>query len=141
MQSYIVWFLLAFALLGLEMLSGTFYMIVFSIAAAAGGLMAYLQFSFTLQLSVAALVGVIGTGLLRSWHVANNRKLKPGDQNLDIGHPVQVEAWNVDGTARVHYRGSQWDAELETPDTPRTAPLYITDRRGSLLILSQHKPG
>ncbi len=42
MQGYIGWFLLAIALLGLEMLSGTFYMVVFSIAAAAAGIAAYL---------------------------------------------------------------------------------------------------
>ena len=140
MQSYVVWFLLAFALLGLEMMSGTFYMVVFSLAAAAGGVMAYLQVSSTLQLVAAGLVGVIGTWGLRTWRAANSDKDNTADQNLDIGHPVQVEAWRDDGTARVQYRGSQWDAELESADTPRTGPLYIKHRRGSLLILTQHKP-
>lgn len=136
MQTYIIWFLLAFALLGLEMLSGTFYMLVFSLAAASGGLMAYLHAALTPQLVVAAIVGVIGTGVLRRWRA---KSMPRADQNLDIGAPVQVESWGDDGRARVHYRGSQWDAELELADTPRNVPLYIKDRRGSCLILSQHK--
>ena len=141
MQGYIGWFLLAFALLGLEMLSGTFYMIVFSIAAASAGIVAYFQFGLTVQLIVATLVGIIGTRLLRAWKTANIRASTPADRNLDIGQTVQVETWREDGSLRVQYRGSQWDAELESADTPRDVPLYIKDQRGSVLILSRHKPG
>ncbi len=141
MQGYIGWFLLAFALLGLEMLSGTFYMIVFSIAAAAAGIAAYFHLNITVQLIVATLVGVIGTRALRAWKTANIRPSTPADRNLDIGQTVQVETWREDGSLRVQHRGSQWDAELESADTPRDVPLYIKDRRGSVLILSRHKPG
>lgn len=136
MENYIVWFLLAFALLGLEMLSGTFYMLVFGVAAAAGGVMAYLGAAVTLQFIVAAIVGVVGTAALRTWRAKSAPR---ADQNLDIGAQVQIESWGEDGHARVHYRGSQWDAELESVETPRDVPLYIKDRRGSCLILSQYK--
>lgn len=141
MQGYIGWFLLAFALLGLEMLSGTFYMIVFSIAAAAAGIIAYFHFGITVQLSVATLVGVVGTRLLRAWKAANIRPSTAAERNFDIGQAVQVETWRDDGSLRVQYRGSQWDAELESSDMPRDVPLYIKDQRGSVLILSRHKPG
>jgi membrane protein implicated in regulation of membrane protease activity len=140
MQGYIGWFLLAFALLGLEMLSGTFYMIVFSIAAATAGIAAYFHLGITVQLIVATLVGIVGTRALRAWKVANTRPGPPEDRNLDIGRTVQVESWREDGTLRVQYRGSQWDAELESADTPRDVPLYIKDRLGSVLILTRHKP-
>lgn len=136
MENYIVWFLLAFALLGLEMLSGTFYMLVFGVAAAAGGLMAYLGAAVTAQFIVAAIVGVVGTAVLRTWRAKSAPR---ADQNLDIGAQVQIESWGEGGHARVHYRGSQWDAELESAETPRDVPLYIKDRRGSCLILSQYK--
>ena len=39
MQAYIWWFLLAIGLIGLEIMTGTFYILVFSIAFSAGGLM------------------------------------------------------------------------------------------------------
>lgn len=141
MQGYIGWFLLAFALLGLEMLSGTFYMIVFSIAAATAGIAAYFHFSVTVQLIGAALVAVIGISALRTWKAANMPAGSVADRNPNIGQMVQVESWREDGTLRVQHRGSQWDAELESTDTPRDVPLYIKDQRGSVLILSRHKPG
>ena len=141
MQGYVGWFLLAFALLGLEMLSGTFYMIVFSIAAAAGGIAAYFHLSISVQLIVATLVGVIGTRAVRTWKLKNMRPDSAADRNLDIGQAVQVETWRDDGSLRVQHRGSQWDAQLESADTPHDVPLYIKDQHGSVLILSRHKPG
>lgn len=140
MQPYVWWFLLALGVLGLEMFTGTFYMLVFSIALSAGGLMALGKFDFTLQLIVAAIIGVAGTLLLHAWKTARNRQYIPDNQNLDVGQRVSVETWHENGTARVTYRGTQWDAELDSTDTPRNVPLYIKDRRGSTLILSQHKP-
>ena len=140
MQAYIWWFLLAIGLIGLEIMTGTFYILVFSIAFSAGGLMAYWQYSFTTQLVVAAVFGIIGTVLLRSWKAAQERQQPQDHQNLDIGQSVTVEAWNLNGTARVSYRGTQWDGELASPDTPRDRPLYIKDRRGSVLILTHTNP-
>ena len=140
MQPYIWWFVLALGMLGLEMVTGTFYILVYSVAIAAGGVMAYLGLSVTTQIAVTAVIGVAGTLLLRSWRTAHPASEKKTDQNLDIGQHVRVDSWNNDGGARVFYRGAQWDAELESSDTPRDVPLYIKDRRGSVLILSQHKP-
>ncbi len=140
MQGYIGWFLLAFALLGLEMLSGTFYMVVFSIAAATAGIAAYFHFSITVQLIAATLVGIVGIRVLRTWKNANSLADPTATRNPDIGQSVQVESWREDGSLRVQHRGSQWDAELDSPDTPRDVPLYIKDLRGSVLILSRHKP-
>lgn len=140
MQAYIWWFLLALGLLGLEIITGTFYILVFSVAFGVGGLMAYGQYSFTAQLVVAAIFGIIGTALLRWWKATQERQHPQDHQNLDIGQSVTVEAWNSNGSARVIYRGTQWDAELASPDTPRDRPLYIKDRHGSILILTHHKP-
>lgn len=140
MQPYVWWFLLAFAVLGLEMLTGTFYMLVFSLALGGGGLMALVRFDLTTQLAGAAIIGVAGTLLLRAWKASHSHPHIPANQNLDIGQRVAVETWHENGSARVTYRGTQWDAELESPDTPRNVPLYIKDRNGSVLILSQHKP-
>ncbi len=141
MQSYVWWFLLALGVLGLEMFTGTFYMLVFSIALSAGGLVAFGKFDIAIQLIIAAIIGVAGTLLLRAWKTVHNHQEIPDNQNLDAGQRVTVETWRENGTARVTYRGTQWDAELESNDTPRNVPLYIKDRQGSTLILSQHKPG
>lgn len=76
MQAYIGRFLLAFALLGLEMLSGTFYLIVFSLAAinlkvagkyvAAFGNVAQKGNTLILPGNLADLGGMIATAM-RAW--------------------------------------------------------------------------
>ena len=60
--------------------------------------------------------------------------------SLDVGQMLQLQAWGPDGTARVAYRGSTWDAQLVTPETPQAHTMYIIDTRGSLLVLSDRRP-
>ena len=69
-----------------------------------------------------------------------SRATPPPQPSLDIGQTVRVETWNADGTARVNYRGTTWDAELATPDVPHAATMYIVATRGSRLILSDRRP-
>lgn len=139
MASYINWFLLALVLLVAEMASGTFYMLVLSAALAVGGVAALLGLSEPLQLTLSALAGIAGIFILRRWKAA--RPAGKNSSNLDVGQPVQVLVWHEDGTARVHYRGAEWDAELETSGiVARDGTLYIKAMRGSTLILTQRKP-
>lgn len=137
MEPYILWFLLALGLLMAEMASGTFYMLVLSLAMCIGGGAALLGVNEPGQLTLAGLAGIAGIVMLRRWRGEIPDK---DDANPDIGNVVQVSVWHEDGSARVHYRGADWDAELENADTPRSSTLYIKEMRGSTLILSQHKP-
>ena len=66
-----------------------------------------------------------------------NASPQPG---LDIGQMVQVQSWGPDGTARVAYRGSTWDAELAATGVPQAKTMYIAAMRGSVLILSDRRP-
>ncbi|MBI1174284.1 MAG: NfeD family protein [Sideroxydans sp.] len=138
MASYIYWFLLALALLMAEMATGTFYMLVLSLAVAVGGVAALLGLGEALQFALSGLAGVAGIVILRRLKSAS-----PADavnSNFDIGQPVQVVAWHEDGTLRVHYRGAEWDAELETTHTPHEGTLYIKATHGSKLVLTHRKP-
>ena len=137
MADYVYWFLLALGLLMAEMATGTFYMLVLSVALAIGGAAAWLGLGEPLQLILGAATGIAGIILLRRAKAA--RPAGAGSQNFDIGQPVHVIAWREDGTARVHFRGTDWDAEPESPDTPRADTLYIKAMRGSTLILTQLK--
>jgi len=47
MEPYVYWFLLAFGLLALEMATGTFYMLIVSIALGLAGIAALLGLNFT----------------------------------------------------------------------------------------------
>ena len=138
MAPYIYWFVLAFGLLALEMATGTFYMLMLAIAVAIGGVAALLGTSLPIQITLTALAGIIGIVILcrmRSGHPTD-----AASQSLDTGQPVQLVAWREDGSARVYYRGAEWDAEPESADMPREGALYIKGIHGSKLVLTQHKP-
>jgi membrane protein implicated in regulation of membrane protease activity len=134
----LAWWIGAAVLVGAELLTGTFYLLAIAIAFAAGGLIAWFGFPVTLQLLMAAAVAVVAVTLLRRWKLHGTEHMSPA--SLDVGQAVQVATWRADGTARVNYRGSQWDAELKEVDTPRLATLYIAGVRGSVLILSDRPP-
>lgn len=138
MATYHYWLLLAFVVLGLEMATGTFYLLVVSVAMAVAGLAARLGASLALQLILCALALVAGIFILRLWK--KSRHNESYGVSLDIGQPVQILNWHEDGTARVEYRGAEWDAEPEYGDMPRKGPFYIKQMHGSSLILTQQKP-
>jgi membrane protein implicated in regulation of membrane protease activity len=138
MNLYIYWFLLALILVGLEMANGTFYLLIVAIAMAIGGTFALLGIAFSAQLALAGLAGIAGIVLLQRWkskHTSDATSL-----SLDIGQAVEVLTWRDDGTARVFYRGAEWDAELGTKDSEHKGVFYIKDIRGSVLVLTNQKP-
>jgi len=138
MAPYIYWFLLALILVGMEMATGTFYLLMLAIAMAVGGLAALFYVNLPLQFALSALAVVAGTILLRRWK--GGRGSSAADTNLDAGQQVKVLSWGDGGKARVFYRGAEWDAEPENATTPHDTTLYIKAMRGSTIIISEHKP-
>ena len=138
MAVYVYWFILALALMALEMATGTFYLLMLGIAVGIGGIAALFGLSLPLQLTLSAIAGIVGTVILR--RVRRDMVPAASNQSLDIGQPVQSVTWHENGTARAFYRGAEWDAEPESADTPHTGPLYIKAMRGSTLILTHRKP-
>lgn len=137
MALYVYWFLLALVLAGLEMATGTFYLLIVAIAMTIGGVSDLLGLVFAAQLVLAALAGIAGIILLLRWKKAHTSDTK--SMSLDIGQPVKIIAWRKDGTVRVFYRGTEWDGELETKDSERGEVFYIKDIQGSVLILTNQK--
>ena len=62
------------------------------------------------------------------------------DVNLDIGSTVQVPQWQADGTARVPYRGSSWDARHVGGGAPQPGLHVIRAVDGTRLLLERHTP-
>ena len=120
MADWIIWFLAAGVLLIVELLTGTFYMLMIAIGVSFGGVVALAGGNLSLQTATAALVGVLATVLLRRSRFGKpNRTDSAQDPNvnLDIGQTVNVPAWQ-DGAARVMYRGAMWDVELASGGKP-----------------------
>jgi len=133
-----LWWIGAALLIGAELITGTFYLLAVGIAVAIGGAAAVLGASFAVQFAIAGILGVALTIIAHRWRLAH--ATPPPSPSLDVGQAVHVQVWNADGTARVAYRGTTWDAELATPNVPRADPLYIVATRGSVLVLSDRRP-
>jgi membrane protein implicated in regulation of membrane protease activity len=133
MQAYIGWWILAAALVGVELTSGTFYLLMYGIAAAVAGLAAWLGAGVTVQLLTAAAIASLGTLVLRRWQRSTDHP-ESSVQDMDIGQGVQVESWQG-GRGQVKYRGALWDAEAESANVDSSRPLVIRAVRGNTLIL------
>jgi membrane protein implicated in regulation of membrane protease activity len=138
MGDFWIWWILAALLIGLELATGTFYLLAVGIAFVLGGGAAWLGASLPMQMLVG---GALSAVALVAAHYARKRiKVPAAMPSLDRGHSVRVHKWNPDGTARVEYRGTQWNAELAGPDTSRAPTMYIVATRGSTLVLSDRRP-
>ncbi len=131
-----VWWLAAGTLVAAELLSGTFYLLMLALGAAAGALAAHAGFGLPMQFVTAA---VLGGGATAAWHVRRSRAPAPPpaatnrDVNLDIGSAVHVGHWAKDGSARVTYRGAAWTAKYAGPGTPQPGEHVIVALDGNLL--------
>ncbi len=135
METYLLWIIAGFVLVIVELLTGTFYLLVIGLGAFAGALAAWLGGGVLGQAVAACAVALVGTALVRRWH-ATHRKDAENSNLLDLGQPVVLEQWTdaAGGLARVKYRGSTWDARVaggERPDPGAT--LYIRGQEGHLL--------
>lgn len=134
-----VWWIAAGVLVAVELATGTFYLLMLALGAAAGALAAHLALGFSAQTVVAALVG---GGAVAGWHFKRAKQPlsappeRNRDVNLDIGQAVQVEQWQADGTARVHYRGAAWSARLAPGNTAAPGPHVIVAVQGSELSVA-----
>ena len=138
MSAQWTWWIVAAVLFGIELLHGTYYLLAVGIAFALGGVAAWLGASLPMQFAVAGVLGVLLTIAAHRWRLA--RPMPPSQPSLDVGQSVQIRAWNPDGTARVAYRGTEWDAELASAGTPRAETMYIVATRANVLLLSDRKP-
>jgi membrane protein implicated in regulation of membrane protease activity len=133
MQTYVVWWILAAVLVGVELTSGTFYLLVYGVAAMVAGVAAWLGAGMVVQLLTAGGIAVLGTLALRRWKRGTGQA-DAGLQDMDIGQSVQVEAWQ-NGRGQVKYRGALWDAEAESGSVDSTRPLIIRAVKGNTLVL------
>ena len=133
---YITWFVIALVLLIIEINAMSFYLLALSLGALAGGISAYLECSLTTQTLNAGLVTIIASCL--SFYLRKRFKSVNDKSNnvLDIGQRVTVspDNINIDGTAKVIYRGATW--QVYSSQGPLSAGIYLIDKvNGSQLEL------
>jgi membrane protein implicated in regulation of membrane protease activity len=137
MSAWIWWMVLAFGLLIVELLTGTFYLLVIAVAIAAGGLANLAGAPFTLQLGVAAAIGLAGSLWLRRSRPGRPTTEADVLQNLDVGQVVRIGSWGAGNTARAQYRGAEWDVVLAPGETPAPGEFVIRSVQGSRLVVAR----
>ncbi len=132
------WWILAIALVILEISTGTFYLLVLAAAAALAALVAGLGFGDTAQVMVASISAVGGVVALYFFKRARGPRPAKMQNNLDVGQSVEVLAWlgPDEGRARVFYRGTQWDARLVDLNAPRQQHMQIVGSEASTLLIA-----
>ncbi len=133
MQAYMVWWILAAVLVGVELTSGTFYLLVYGVAAAVAGVAAWMGASMVVQLLTAGVIATLGTLALRHWKRSTEHP-ESNVEDMDIGQQVQIDSWQ-DGHGQVKYRGALWDAKAESASVDSSRPLIIRAVKGNTLVL------
>lgn len=135
-----LWWLITGAIVIVELLTGTFYLLMLGLGSVAAALAAHLGAGLTVQLVWASMVG---GGAAVAWNIKRaTSRPEPlahanPNVNLDIGETVQVSSWNTDGTANVQYRGAQWTVVHRTGITPVPGAHRVAEMVGNRLLVDK----
>jgi membrane protein implicated in regulation of membrane protease activity len=140
MDPAIVWAIIGLVLVIVELLTGTFYLLMLGVAAFGAGAAAYFGLNFAMQSMVAALVAGIGCYGVHVYKAKNRaQQMAP----IDAGMPARFESWLDAGArlARVRYRGASWDARVEGVEALEPgATLYVLAADGNTLRVARNRP-
>jgi membrane protein implicated in regulation of membrane protease activity len=141
MEADLAWAILGLGLVIVELLTGTFYLLVLGLAAFGAAAAAWAGALFPVQSMVAA---VIAAGGCYGVHLYRSRNATQQMPPVDAGHPAKFESWIDPGArlARVSYRGADWDAQVDEGDAPEPgAIVYVRGTDGNTLKVSTRRAG
>ena len=131
-----LWWLMTGIAVAVELLTGTFYLLMVAIGLGAGALAAHAGAGVSVQLVVAAVVG--GGAVAACYLLRGKRRAGPAAvDSLDVGATVQVDSWNTDGTANVKYRGANWTAMPASGTVQGTGAHRVREVIGSRLVVEK----
>lgn len=137
-----IWFVVAAIALILELLTGTFFLLLVAVAAAGAGVVAWLGGELAWQLLAFSVLGIAGFFILKSSGFvkrgARHGASRNTDVNLDIGQIVHVADWSPMKTAVVQYRGAKWQVRLDpaVSSTPVPGSYRIVDVDGIVFVVA-----
>jgi len=140
MDHAIVWAVIGLVLVIVELLTGTFYLLMLGVAAFGAAAAAYFGLGFGTQSIVAAVISVAGC---YGVHVYKARNRAQQMAPLDAGMPASFESWLDAGErlAKVRYRGASWDARVEGLEAIEPgATVYVLAADGNTLRVAKNRP-
>ena len=135
-----IWWLGAGSAIAVELVTGTFYLLMIATGLAAAAIAAHLGAGTVVQFITAA---VVGGGAVVGWHLRRRRRPSEpvaranSDVNQDIGATVYVDAWNPDGTASVQYRGANWTVIHRSGNAPSAGAHRVAEVIGNRLMVDK----
>ena len=141
MEEHLAWAIFGLALVIVELLTGTFYLLVLGLAAFGAAGAAWAGTGFPVQAVVAGAIAAVGCYGVHMYRARNSTQQMA---SVDAGNPARFEAWIDQGArlARVSYRGAPWDARIEGGDSPEPgAILYVQGTDGNTLKVSSRRAG
>lgn len=131
-----VWFVAAVAVLIIELLTGTVYLLVVSAALAGSGIAYGLTGSTPAAVLTAALLSALGIWFVHAKTAV--RKVETDSyQDLDAGQYVEILRHVGGNRYEVFYRGTHWQAQNTGQEElePGTRALIVR-KEGNLLIIT-----
>jgi membrane protein implicated in regulation of membrane protease activity len=135
-----VWAVTGLVLVIVELVTGTFYLLMLGIAAFGAALAAWLGFEFSVQTVVAIVVSVVGCWGVHVYKAKNRaQQMAP----LDAGMPASFESWldAAERRAKVRYRGASWEARVDGLEAIEPgATVYVLATEGNTLRVAKNRP-
>jgi len=135
-----LWWIAGGVLVAAELATGTFYLLMLALGAGSAAVAAMLGAGEATQTFTGAVVGMAAVALWHRWRLMHPRVGTPAanpDLLIDIGQSVEVEQWAADGSARVKYRGAQWQARFGGGGSALPGHHVIRAIEGSTLVLDR----
>jgi membrane protein implicated in regulation of membrane protease activity len=140
MDPALIWAISGLGLVIVELLTGTFYLLMLGVAAFGAAGAAWLGYDFPAQVIVAAVIAAAGCYAVHLYRAKNRTQQMPP---IDSGMPASFESWIDVGArlARVRYRGASWDARVEGVEAlePGTT-VYVLATDGNTLKVVKNRP-
>ncbi|MES2978860.1 MAG: NfeD family protein [Pseudomonadota bacterium] len=133
-----IWWLFAGGAVIAELLTGTFFLLMVAFGMAAGALAAHAGAGLVTQIAVAAVTGggaVVMLYLIKRRWPTDATPRADRSAVLDIGELLTIDAWAVDGTASVKYRGANWTVIHRPGHEPSPGRYRVTEVVGNRLLV------
>jgi membrane protein implicated in regulation of membrane protease activity len=140
MDPALAWAIIGLGLVIVELLTGTFYLVMLGVAAFGAAGAAWLGRDFPVQVVVAAVIAAAGCYAVHVYREKNRTRQMPP---VDAGMPASFETWIDPGArlARVRYRGASWDARVEGVESLEPgATVYVLAADGNTLKVVKNRP-
>lgn len=140
MDPALAWAILGLVLVIAELLSGTFYLLMFGAAAFGAAAAAHFGQPFAAQAIVATAIAGFGCYGVHVYRARNRAEQMPP---IDAGMPASFETW-IDAAARlakVRYRGATWEARVDGAEGLEPgATVYVLAADGNTLTVGKNRP-